>query len=157
MTKDIEPFGYFKAEPFGWADCAETDDGAVALFSAPPGHAAKVAELEAQLADAQVDIEESDTVRHLLATLLSETAVSLKGEEDPLHRHSWHDLPVVALAAMLEIELLKQKVAELQAQRDELLAALEQAIAWVDGERTPIHMLSSARSIIARVKGNNHE
>ena len=48
MTKDIEPFGYFKAEPFGWTDCAETDDGAVALFAAPPGHAAKVAELEAE-------------------------------------------------------------------------------------------------------------
>ena len=21
-----EPFGYFKSEPFGWTDCAETDD-----------------------------------------------------------------------------------------------------------------------------------
>ena len=31
-----EPFGYFKAEPFGWTDCAETDDGAIALFAAPP-------------------------------------------------------------------------------------------------------------------------
>lgn len=27
-----EPFGYFKAEPFGWTDCAETDEGAVALY-----------------------------------------------------------------------------------------------------------------------------
>ncbi|MDD2663991.1 MAG: hypothetical protein PHD19_09545 [Dechloromonas sp.] len=27
-----EPFGYFKAEPFGWTDCAETDDGAVPLY-----------------------------------------------------------------------------------------------------------------------------
>lgn len=31
-----EPFGYFKAEPFGWTDCAETDEGAVALYTAPP-------------------------------------------------------------------------------------------------------------------------
>ena len=31
-----EPFGYFKAEPFGWTDCAETDEGAVALYQAPP-------------------------------------------------------------------------------------------------------------------------
>ena len=30
-----EPFGYFKAEPFGWTDCAETDDGAVALYERP--------------------------------------------------------------------------------------------------------------------------
>ena len=31
-----EPFGYFKAEPFGWTDCAETDEGAVALYTTPP-------------------------------------------------------------------------------------------------------------------------
>jgi hypothetical protein len=32
-----EPWrGYFKAEPFGWTDCAETDEGAVALYQAPP-------------------------------------------------------------------------------------------------------------------------
>ena len=31
-----EPFGYFRAEPFGWTDCAETDEGAVALYEAPP-------------------------------------------------------------------------------------------------------------------------
>jgi len=27
-----EPFGYFKAEPFGWTDCAETDEGAIPLY-----------------------------------------------------------------------------------------------------------------------------
>ena len=31
-----EPFGYFKAEPFGWIDCAETDEGAKALYEAEP-------------------------------------------------------------------------------------------------------------------------
>jgi hypothetical protein len=30
-----EPFGYFKATPFGWIDCASTDDGAVALYERP--------------------------------------------------------------------------------------------------------------------------
>jgi hypothetical protein len=30
-----QPFGYFKAEPFGWTDCAETDEGAVALYEHP--------------------------------------------------------------------------------------------------------------------------
>ena len=33
---EAEPFGYFKSEPFGWTDCAETDDGAIALYTAPP-------------------------------------------------------------------------------------------------------------------------
>ena len=36
IGSSAEPFGYFKAEPFGWTDCAETDDGAIALFDAPP-------------------------------------------------------------------------------------------------------------------------
>ena len=31
-----EPYGYFKAEPFGWTDCAETDVGAIALYTFPP-------------------------------------------------------------------------------------------------------------------------
>jgi hypothetical protein len=30
-----KPFGYFKAEPFGWTDCASTDEGAVALYEHP--------------------------------------------------------------------------------------------------------------------------
>lgn len=32
---DQEPFGYFRAEPFGWTDCAEADEGAVALYERP--------------------------------------------------------------------------------------------------------------------------
>ena len=32
---DQEPFGYFRAEPFGWTDCAETDEGAIALYDRP--------------------------------------------------------------------------------------------------------------------------
>ena len=31
-----EPFGYFRAEPFGWTDCAATDEGAIPLYTAPP-------------------------------------------------------------------------------------------------------------------------
>jgi len=37
-----EPFGYFKAQPFGWTDCAETDEGAVALYERPQHHAGQV-------------------------------------------------------------------------------------------------------------------
>ena len=32
----VSPFGYFRAEPFGWADCAESDEGARPLYEAPP-------------------------------------------------------------------------------------------------------------------------
>ena len=31
----MEPFGYFKSEPFGWTDCSEDDEGAVALYEHP--------------------------------------------------------------------------------------------------------------------------
>lgn len=27
-----DPFGYFRATPFGWEDCADTDEGATALY-----------------------------------------------------------------------------------------------------------------------------
>ena len=30
------PFGYFRAEPFGWTNCAESDEGARPLYEAPP-------------------------------------------------------------------------------------------------------------------------
>lgn len=31
----VEPFGYFRAEPFGWTECAPDDEGAVALYERP--------------------------------------------------------------------------------------------------------------------------
>lgn len=33
--KMVEPFGYFRSEPFGWTDCAPDDEGAVALYERP--------------------------------------------------------------------------------------------------------------------------
>ena len=32
MPTQIEPFGYFRALPFGWEDCSEKDEGAIALY-----------------------------------------------------------------------------------------------------------------------------
>ena len=49
-----EPFGYFKAEPFGWRDCAETDEGAIALYEAPQPQADA---LDAEPMWLQVDAE----------------------------------------------------------------------------------------------------
>ena len=60
-----EPFGYFRAEPFGWTDCAETDDGAVPLFD----HAA-IAELEHNYASLQQAFEEMKAIAaHRLAAM----------------------------------------------------------------------------------------
>ncbi len=35
-AKMQEPFGYFRAEPCGWTDCAETDEGSKPLYEHPP-------------------------------------------------------------------------------------------------------------------------
>lgn len=42
-----EPFGYFRAEPFGWTDCAPDDDGAIPLYERT--QSARIAELEAEV------------------------------------------------------------------------------------------------------------
>lgn len=39
QNEQQEPFGYFKAEPFGWTDCAETEEGAIPLYESPPKQA----------------------------------------------------------------------------------------------------------------------
>lgn len=69
MTPD--PFGYFKPEPFGWTDCAETDEGARPLY-------------------------DQEAVDALVAEIETERCLSFRNQ-----------------------------VAELEKQRDELLAALE--------------------------------
>ncbi len=35
LDKRQQPFGYFRSTPFGWEDCAETDEGAMALYERP--------------------------------------------------------------------------------------------------------------------------
>ena len=35
LEQQGEPFGYFRAEPFGWTDCEATDEGAIALYEHP--------------------------------------------------------------------------------------------------------------------------
>lgn len=42
-----EPFGYFRAEPLGWTDCAPDDDGAIPLYERT--QSARIAELEAEV------------------------------------------------------------------------------------------------------------
>lgn len=34
-AQQVEPFGYFRATAFGWEQCAEDDEGAIALYTAP--------------------------------------------------------------------------------------------------------------------------
>ena len=42
-----EPFGYFRAEPMGWTDCAADDEGAIALYERPAAPAVPEIDYEA--------------------------------------------------------------------------------------------------------------
>ena len=59
-TQD-EPFGYFRAEPFGWTDCAATDEGAIALYERPAAPAVPQGFTFEQLADACAEAGVSDS------------------------------------------------------------------------------------------------
>lgn len=52
-TAPTEPFGYFKAEPFGWTDCGPDDEGAVALYEKPQAMLATGGQAQADARDAR--------------------------------------------------------------------------------------------------------
>jgi hypothetical protein len=74
-----EPFGYFRALPFGWEQCAETDEGAVALYErpSPTQPPAQADAIKAEL------IDELTICRHDLARLAAELrqSVTVPGAE----------------------------------------------------------------------------
>lgn len=67
--------------------------------------AALLAEPDA-LTECRNELREYDDLRERLASLLSRTAVALRGPEPPLTSWGWHDLPDRAAAAVAAIELL---------------------------------------------------
>ena len=60
MTTVTEPFGYFRATPFGWEDCADTDEGAKALYEITPEQALEALGWFSRLEIAQERIAELD-------------------------------------------------------------------------------------------------
>ena len=63
--KPIEPFGFFRAEPFGWTNCAETDDGAAPLYdqAAIDGLVKQRDELLAALDECRLALEPYDDIK----------------------------------------------------------------------------------------------
>ena len=61
-------------------------------------------ELQAKCAELDESAKEDEYVRERMATLLSETAVALKGPEAALHRHGWQDLPQEVLKLQVELQ-----------------------------------------------------
>ncbi len=81
MSPSAEPFGYFRAEPFGWADCAETDDGAIALYERPQ-EVGLTDEERADMACAVAAICTGTSSRTVAATAIewTERALRAKGQ-----------------------------------------------------------------------------
>lgn len=76
------------------------------------GMATHIEKLERQTAYVNDEIKCEAAVREKLSFILAGVAIALKGEELPLHRHSYHDLVEKTQVAMLEIELLKVQRAD---------------------------------------------
>jgi len=72
-VQQSEPFGYFKAEPFGWTDCAETDEGAIALYELPQPIEKCEPAYYAILADNRIleTFDSKDAAENTIDTLLS--------------------------------------------------------------------------------------
>jgi hypothetical protein len=70
-----------------------------------------------QLTAKDAEIEEESQLRERLSDILSRTAIALKGPNEELSLHSWHDLPEKATE-------LQQQLAEREKQIARLLSAL---------------------------------
>jgi len=127
-----EPFGYFKAEPFGWSDCTETDEGAQPLYDQ-----AAIDEIKAELEKERMRLAACGVVA------ISDTPESTN---EARHMH-----PDYQSASCDDVARRVDECMELRKQRDMLLAALEQ----IANEST--RNLGSARIIaraaLTRVKG----
>ena len=75
-----EPFGYFKAMPFGWTDCAETDEGAVALYERPPAQRKPLTDEEIEDIWADCPADWDDKINVLTLARAIEAAHGIKGE-----------------------------------------------------------------------------
>ena len=71
----------------------------------------------------RADAEESEALRERLSALLTSTAIALRGPATELVSWSWHDLP--------------ERAAELVAQRDALLEALKELVAFTGAHGGP--------------------
>lgn len=75
-----EPFGYFRAEPFGWTDCAKDDEGAIALYERPQ-EVGLTDEERADMACAVAAICTGTSARTVAATAIEWTERALRAKE----------------------------------------------------------------------------
>lgn len=67
----------------------------------------EITRLQGEVAELRQELDEDNRLRERLAALLTGVANALRGEPEPLHAHSWHDLPERARAAVAERDSLR--------------------------------------------------
>ena len=109
MVAAQEPFGYFKAEPFGWRDCAETDEGAIALYEAPQQQADALEAAVDMLDTARTDLEMLRKAlgvavepHQTLADRMIEAAMAKKPQADARDADRWGSEPVTGTPFLQE-------------------------------------------------------
>lgn len=92
-----EPFGYFRAMPFGWEDCAATDDGAQALYDegAIRTQAARIAELEAEVERLRKPLTDEQVAAITLQSVY-------RGNVDAPHMGAWIHIIGIPFARAIE-------------------------------------------------------
>lgn len=106
----------------------------------------------------RTELGELDALRDRMASLLSRTAVALRGPEPPLTRWSWHDLPERAAAAVAAIDLMQRTAIAAAANSTatrtwseaEAVAAAHAAgfagTYWTMGPEELVHLLNMVRA-----------
>lgn len=113
MTEEPKMLFFDRAEAESYCDDEEPDP------------LVRLSDAELLIAELREDLEESDAVRDRCAHLLAETAVALKGPEEPLHRHGWQDMAEVAAKLRTEHAQQAERIRELESERRRVYAFLD--------------------------------
>lgn len=112
------------------ADLDEIEGATDSVVALEREAAAHIEAQDKRIAHLEKEEEISESVISAFSKLLAEIAITLKGEELPLHRHSYHDLPELVSVLHMENDLRKyggekrdKRIAELEAQLAELRIA----------------------------------
>lgn len=94
-----------------------------------------IARMQHKVADLEGEISISDELREKMAGILTRSVNAIRGDPEPLHLHSWHDLPelidqvnVDLLEALLDRQKEADSVIRLQGEAKVMLILLTKAL-----------------------------
>lgn len=103
----------------------------------------------AALQAAQEELREDSAIRERMASLLSATAIALKGQEGELQRHGWHDLPDIALKIKLACDISEAMLQDERAARERAEAELKENEAVINVWRGRTQRAEAERDALA--------